>query len=206
MRTVKSTVAGFWLLAVVPVALILVLPAAAQNQEPKPNQKQQMVHLKRGQQLVLQLLTSLDSGRAQVGDDVSLKLFLPLTSDGVMILPAGWRVRGRITKVTRADKNCTQGKIAWQLDQISTADGSKITISLDITGEKPGKAIAARKRIAKVAKYTALPLFSPYLLLLWVGMHGEGSCRGAFGAEDDLPAGAVLSAVVSRDVLLHPVP
>jgi hypothetical protein len=156
--------------------------------------------------LVLQLLTSLDSGHAKVGDDVSLKLFLPLNSDGVTILPAGWRVRGRVTNVTRADKNCKQGKIGWQLDQISTADGSKITISLDITGGKTGKAIAARKRIAKVAEYTALPLFSPYLLLLWAGMHGEGSCSGAFGAEDELPAGAVLSAVVSRDLLLHPVP
>ncbi len=148
MRIVRSTVAGSWLLTVVSVALILVLPSAAQYQEPNPIQ--QTVRLKRGQHLVLQLLTSLNSGSAKVGNDVSLKVFLPLNSDGVTILPAGWRVRGRITKVIRADKNCKQGKIAWQLDQISTADGSKITISLDMTKEtreKTGKAIAARKGI-----------------------------------------------------------
>jgi len=153
---------------------------------------------------VLVLLTPLDSSRTQVGDEVSLKLLLPLTVEGMNILPDGWPVQGRVSDVTRAGSNCKRGAVVWKPDEITLPDGRKITVSMERIDKKTGK------RIKKTVKYTALaPLVIPtlpYLLILWGGMHDEGGCRGAVGVEEKLPAGTALSAQVSREIVLPRVP
>jgi hypothetical protein len=68
----------------------LTLNAPAQVDSTKPR----TVTLKRGQELDLSLVTPLDSSRAQVGEDVVLKLARPLMADGITVLPADWMVRG----------------------------------------------------------------------------------------------------------------
>ena len=162
------------------------------------------VSVKRGETLVLVLLTPLDSGRTQVGDDVSLKLLLPLTVEGVNVLPDGWPVHGRVSDVTRAGRNCKPGSVVWKPNEITLPDGRKITISMERIEKKAGK------RITKTLKYTALaPVVLPtlpYLLILWGGMHDEGGCRGAVGVEKRLPGGTALSAQVSKEIVLPRVP
>jgi hypothetical protein len=162
------------------------------------------VRLKRGETLVLVLLTPLDSGHAQVGDDVSLNLLLPLTVEGVNVLPDGWPVHGRVSDVARAGSNCKPGTVVWKPDEITLPDGRKITISMDRIEKKTGK------RIKRTVKYTALtPLVLPalpYLVILWGGMHDEGGCRGAVGVEEKLPPGTALSAQVSNEIVLPRVP
>jgi hypothetical protein len=187
---------------VVSAALCLVLTFAAEGQEHPA--VSHTVRLKRGEALVLVLLTPLDSGRTQIGDDVSLKLLLPLTVEGVNVLPDGWPVHGRVSDVTRADRNCKPGSVVWKPDEITMPDGRKITISVERIEKKAGK------RIKKTVKYTALaPLVLPtlpYLLILWGGMHDEGGCRGAVGVDEKLTAGTALSAQVSKEIVLLRVP
>jgi len=141
---------------------------------------------------------------AQVGDDVSLKLLLPLTVDGVNILPDGWPVHGRVSAVRPARRNCKPGKVIWKPNEITTPQGKKITISMDRTEKKAGK------RIKKTVQYTALAplvvLTLPFSAVLWGGMHNEGGCRGAVGEEERLPAGTALSAEVSNDITSAPDP
>ena len=187
---------------VVSAILCLVLTFVVEGQQPPTIAA--TVHLKRGETLVLALLTPLDSGRAQVGDDVSLKLLLPLTVDGVNILPDGWPVHGRVSAVRPARRNCKPGKVIWKPNEITTPQGKKITISMDRTEKKAGK------RIKKTVQYTALAplvvLTLPFSAVLWGGMHNEGGCRGAVGEEERLPAGTALSAEVSNDILLPQIP
>src|SRR5579863_2493928 len=78
------------------------------------------VKVKRGQTLSLSLLTPIDSGHANLGDDVALKLVRPLMADGATVLPAEWIVHGKVTKVKRAGKNCKEGEVVWKLDSIKT--------------------------------------------------------------------------------------
>ena len=150
------------------------------------------------------LLTPLDSGRAQVGDDVSLKILLPVTVDGVNVLPTGWPVHGRVGGVSRASGNCKPGNVVWKLNEITAPDGTKITISTESTEKKTDK------QVKKAVKYTALAplaaIASPYLGVLWLGMHNEGRCRGAVGEEERLPAGTALSAEVSKNTVLLRIP
>jgi hypothetical protein len=183
---------------VVSAALCLVLTFVAEGQEHPAISH--TVRLKRGEALVLVLLTPLDSGRTQVGDDVSLKLLLPLTVEGVNVLPDGWPVHGRVSGVTRAGTNCTAGKVVWKPNEITSPDGAKIAISLGRAEKKAGK------RVKETVKYTALAPLAlptlPYLVILWGGMHDEGGCRGAVGADEKLTAGTALSAEVSKDIVL----
>jgi hypothetical protein len=66
------------------------------------------------------------------------------------------------------------------------------------------------KQIKNAAKYTAMVPFVvltlPDLVPLATGMMTEGGCHGAIGTQDTLPAGAVLSARVTSDVLLPSAP
>ncbi len=71
------------------VALTLNAPAQVNATKPRT------VTLKRGQELNLSLVTPLDSRRAQVGEEVELKLARPLVVDGVTVLPLDWAVRGQ---------------------------------------------------------------------------------------------------------------
>jgi len=188
--------------SVVSAILCLVLTFVAEGQEPPVIAA--TVHLKRGETLVLALLTPLDSSRAQVGDDVSLKLLLPLTVDGVNILPDGWPVHGRVSAVRPARRNCKPGKVVWKPNEITTPEGRKITISMDRREKESGR------RIKKIGQSTALAplvvLTLPFFAVLWVGMHNEGGCRGSLGEEERLPAGTALSAEVSNDILLPQIP
>lgn len=188
----------------VSMILLLNLPFVAQCQELTEHQT---VLVKGGQVLVLQLLSPLDSARAQVGDDVSLKLFLPFTINGMTVLPAGSPVHGRIISVRKAGRNCKQGVVVWEPDQITTADGRTIVISVDQrTGMSQKR---SDRRFARIAKGTAAaPLVIgalPWFVILSIGMREEG-CGGAYGTEEKVPAGAVLSAEVSKDVVLSPTP
>jgi hypothetical protein len=187
---------------VVSAALCLVLTFAAEGQEHAAVSN--TVRLKRGEALVLVLLTPLDSGSAQVGDDVSLKLLLPLTVEGVNILPDGWPVHGRVSDVTRAGRNCKAGSIVWKPNEITAPDGTKVAISLGRAEKKAGKRIKETVKYAALAPL-ALPTL-PYLVILWGGMHGEGGCRGAVGVDEKLTAGTALSAEVSKETVLPWVP
>ena len=185
----------------------LILTVTAQGQAlPVP----QTVVLKRGQTIVLQVLTALESDRSQVGDDISLRVFLPVVVDGMTVLPQGWPVHGRVVAVIPSGKNSRQGKVLWATSPIATPDGRVVGISMDLTKQKASPAEGRGKHIKNAVKYAAVVplvvLTSPYLVLLAATMMSEGGCHGAIGAQDMLPAGAVLSVQVFSDVLLSPLP
>lgn len=184
----------------------LILTVTAHGQAlPVP----QTVVLKRGQTIVLQVLTALESDHSQVGDDISLRVFLPVVVDGMTVLPQGWPVHGRVIAVIPSGKNCRQGKVVWAINPITTRDGRVVGISMDITKKRASPAEGQGKHIKDAVNAAVVPLVvltSPYLVLLAAAMMNEGTCHGAIGAQDMLPAGAVLSAQVSSDVLLSPLP
>jgi hypothetical protein len=94
----------------VAICLLLIVPVTLSAQDAAGNVEPRMVKLERGQVLDLSLVTPLDSGQAHVGDEISFKLERDLNADQLTALPKDWVVHGRITKVTRAGKNCKSGR------------------------------------------------------------------------------------------------
>ena len=118
--------------------------------------KPRKADLKRGHMLELLLVTPLDSGHARVGDDVVMKLPQSLVADGVTVLPLDSVVRGRVTNVTHAGKNCRSGRIDFELSPAKLSDGTEVKIRLVAayipmkSGSLPrDSAVATLERFAK---------------------------------------------------------
>jgi hypothetical protein len=201
----------------------LTLNSSAQNTATKPR----TVTLRQGQVLEMKLVKHLNSGRAKVGDVVVLRLKKPLLADGVMVLPAGWPVHGRITDVKRAAKNCQPGSIDWELEPLTMMDGKKIeiqSIAEDVArsrlldqvpratadpdaGGKSREKTTTRKTgssVGGVIKNLALGIvLVPLLILmfpLFVCAGSEDSCPGGKGREESVWAGRAPYAEISNDV------
>jgi hypothetical protein len=114
------------ILAFLTIGLLLVSQAAAQQVTPFAGR----VTVPRRKVLTFATLQALDSTVARVGDDVPLRLVSPLIVDGVVLLPAGEVVHGRVTKVKRAGPEGRNGRVEWKLDRIKFADGTtaKVTV------------------------------------------------------------------------------
>lgn len=195
--------------------LALTLPTQAQNDPAKPPR----VKLVRGQVLELELVTPLDSGTANIGDDILLKLSRSLTAEDTTILPINSIVHGQITNVRRASRNCKPGAIAWKLAPIAMTDGKRVTIQkIDEYRVMQGGAVADRirlepagKKIIKGLEYTAVaPLMAPFLalaaplfLFAIIGTQGERTCL-AEGQEKMIQEGTEFYAAVSKDAVVTP--
>jgi hypothetical protein len=201
---VKKFVA-FWLLLIMP--LTLSGQAADGAVEPKT------VELERGQVLELSLLTPVDSTQTRVGDEISFKLERAVIAGGVTVLPENRFVYGRITKVTRAGKNCKSGRVRWKLNPVITPDGRRIKIqpisdflATRATVSDRVSLDSAGKKIGRTAKYAALApviiVTLPFLVLMYIGMRGEGGCDGSDGVEERVPAGKHSYAAVSKGMRL----
>lgn len=111
-------------------SLILIVTLTLNAQTQVNDAKSRKADLKRGQMLELSLVTPLDSGHAKVGDVVVMKLPRPLVADGVTVLPVDLVVRGRITNVTHAGKNCRSGRIHFEISPAKMSDGTELKIRL----------------------------------------------------------------------------
>ena len=103
------------------------------------------VTLKQGQVIETQLIHRLNSGRAQIGDEVVLKLSEPILAGGETVLPKGSIIQGRVSFVKRAAKNCHFGSIRWEADPLAVPGGGKIALRVAPPGEQSW-------RLAKIAQ------------------------------------------------------
>lgn len=191
-------------------ALTLQLQAQVRDTSPKT------VLLKRGQVLELSLVTPLDSSRADVGEDVTLRVVHPLVADGVVVVPADSMVHGQITSVTRTGKNCRSGLVRWKLDRLPTAAGKQVKVrivskylarpngtlvdqvELDTTGKRFNRAARTTGTVIEFAPLVILTL--PWIILMAIAMSGEGGCDGAMGTEEIVPAGTPFYIAISKNV------
>ena len=197
----------------VAFCLLLIMPMTLSGQAEDGGLEPKTAKLERGQVLELSLTTPLDSGGALVGDVISFRLEQPLKAGDLMILPQGWVVRGRVTKVERAGKNCKPGRIRWKLEPVMTPDGRRIKIQpisdFLATRATPSDRVSldsAGKKIESAAKYALLApvllVTLPFLILMYIGMRGEGGCAGNYGVDERVPAGKHSYAAVSKGMRL----
>jgi hypothetical protein len=190
------------------LAATLTLTAQAQDTTPPP----QTVRVKRGQVLAFSLLTRLDSGQAQKGDDVSLSLMRPLVTDGKSVLPAGWTAHSKIKKGVRAGKKCKSGRIDWRLSRLD-APGKKKVKLIPISkyeAEHDGQLVdwidldsAAHKRSNSDLQWlVATPfvvIFLPLIVLFVISLAMGNDCDGSPGHEASIAAGAEFYFAIGND-------
>jgi hypothetical protein len=192
----------------------MALTVEAQDSKTDPK----TVRVKRGQTLSLSLLTPIDSGHAKLGDEVRLKLVRPLIADGAIVLPAKWILRGKVTKVKRAGKDCRDGQVVWQLDRIKTPRGDQLKVQRVHSypfkyrvGSSDPVWVPLDTPLTKIggaAKFTGLLAFTIALspLLIPMGILMTERCEGEAGEEQSLPLELGDLFAVSRDVRLAPLP
>lgn len=95
-------------------------PAAAPAPEP--------IRIPDGTQISLALTSPLSSQTAQVGDVVSAELIEAVVVDGLVALPAGTRVAGRVTEAHALAKIGGQARLAFSLETLFTG-GREVPIA-----------------------------------------------------------------------------
>jgi hypothetical protein len=149
----------------------------------------------------------LTSASAKSGDDVPLRLVEPLLVNGVILLPEGTVVHGRITKVKHAKASCRNGEIEWKLDRIFFSDGSSVPAEVGFVSPEPAaqlpKDIPVSKRLGPAFWIFAFPFIlavtAPFLVLMlpfFAAQSWDQRCPGQ-GNDYVLPANATV-AVVTR--------
>lgn len=193
------------------LVVTLTLTAQAQDSTSTP----QTVRVKRGQVLAFSLLTSLDSGHADLGDDVSLTLMRPLMVGGATVLPAGWVAHTKVRKVVRAGKNCKSGRIDWKLSRLDAPGKKKVKlqpipeyeakpdgqfvdwVALDTTANKGGKTSASAPD--PLSKWPFFIIFLPLLVLMGVEALIEKDCERGPGNEASVAAGTEFYFAIAKD-------
>ena len=206
---------------IVAVCLVLVILLTLVVQAEDGHVESKDIRLQRGQVLELSLEAPMDSEHAHVGDQLSFSLVAPLKVGPATILPQHWPVQGQITKVKRAGKNCKSGEIRWQLQPIKTPGGRKIKIQFIsdslatlANGADQVPLDSVSKKFGRTAKYTLMaPIVAPlavvvvpWIVLMYIGMRGEGGCSGEAGVEERIPAGTHSYAAVSQDIRFAQIP
>jgi hypothetical protein len=204
----------------VAFCLLLVMPVMLSAQSGAGDLEPKIVKLERGKVLDLSLVTPLDSGHAKVGDEISFKLERDLIASRLTVLPKNRPVRGHITKVVFAGKNCKEGQVRWKLEPLITASGRKIKVQpiAEYLAKPRGTEVVDRvwldtkgEKIARGAQYaTMVPfvvLLSPAILVMAIAVSGgERDCHGTPGREESVLPGTHFYFAVSKDVRLVQTP
>src|SRR5882757_4960782 len=76
----------------------------------------------------LRMETGLTSETARIGDHFTASLIDPIVIDNRVVIPAGSKVTGRVTSVTRAKRLSKSGTIGIDFDSVTLADGHTLAV------------------------------------------------------------------------------
>jgi hypothetical protein len=91
---------------------------------PPPPPAPKKVTIPAGTTLAVRLVDSIDSEKAQPGQSFRATLDSPLSSEGDVVLPAGYDVHGHIVDVKSAGKFAGKSELVLQLDRITVGNKS----------------------------------------------------------------------------------
>lgn len=114
-------------------SLVLLLCAVLGMQPAYPQQAPtttRRVTIHKGSYLKFETMRTVDSGTANVGDIVPLRLMRPLVLDNITVLQSGQTINGTITKVKKAGANCRYGEIDFEVDRIFFQDRSSARVKV----------------------------------------------------------------------------
>jgi TolA-binding protein len=148
-----------------------------------------------GTQMDVRLLTTLNSGQAQVEDRFEASTLVDLTLDGRTVVPAGSLMRGVVSSVEPATRTNRTARMTVSFDQL-TVNGRDYPIKATVTEAIQGEGIKGEAgRVGVGAGVGAiiggiLGGFKGALAGILIG--GGGTIAATEGKEVELPQGTVL--------------
>jgi Ca-activated chloride channel homolog len=85
-----------------------------------------------GERLFLQLETPLNTSGARVGDPVEFKTTEDTLVGGLVAIPRGSSVSGRVSKVRRPGRLKGRAELGIRVDQVTLADGTSFSLSVSV--------------------------------------------------------------------------
>lgn len=98
-------------------------PAPAPAAVDAPAEKQHTYYVEPGTKILLNLINSISTKNAAVGDRVYLETAFPVLVDGRMVIPTGSYVTGTVTQVKRAGKVKGRSSLFVRFDSLTLPNG-----------------------------------------------------------------------------------
>ena len=92
-------------------------------------QEMKIVVLKAGTPVLLEIVETIDSEKANVGDIVKLKVIRPVKVDDIVVIKPGTRAEGKVAEVKKAKGWGVKGEIAMSLTNTYAVDDTEILLS-----------------------------------------------------------------------------
>jgi len=90
---------------------------------------QEKILIPEGTQIMGRLAIQLDSGQAQVGDQVTMDVLEDLKIQNAVAIPRGSIIMGRVTEAKGARKMGRGGKLDISFETVTAGDGTKVPVS-----------------------------------------------------------------------------
>lgn len=103
------------------------------------------------------LLKTVDSGKAQVGDEVIFRVVEDVMVDGRVVIPAGVTSKAYVTEVSSAGRLGKDGRVVVDFDRVSSLDGTQIRLKVDETATQHNKSL----ELAAGASMAGIVLLGP---------------------------------------------
>lgn len=135
--SLKKTSAGVALLAVTGLVLPALPPVlVGSGLSAQAQTRFRNYTIPSGTLLKLQMDRTITSKNATVGDTFTTTVFEACVVNGITLVPAGSQVEGRITQVTKAERN-KAGTIGVEFERIIFASGGSVPIRGELTSLDP---------------------------------------------------------------------
>jgi hypothetical protein len=102
-------------------------------------QEKGIVVLKAGTPVLLEIVDTIDSEKANVGDIVKLRVIRPVKVDDIEVIKVGTRAEGKVAEVKQAKGWGVKGEIAMNLTNTYAIDDSEVLLSATQRAAGEGK-------------------------------------------------------------------
>lgn len=116
----------------------------------------------------IQLLKSIDSGQAKVGNEVVYEVVEDVIAEGRIVIPTGARGVATVTEVSSAGRLGRDGRVVIDFGRLTSLDGTRIKLLVDETATEKNKSL----ELAAGASMAGIILLGP------VGLVGGYFIRG----------------------------
>lgn len=143
--------------------------------------------------------TAVDSDTSQEGDEFEARTSEDLTIDGVVAVPAGSVIKGRIAQINSPKHLNRSGSVALKFDTVTTPDNRQIPLVANLVAR--GGVVHAR-RGAKDIAIDCGTFAAPTAVGLGIGLLAGSSGSSSMGAGGAAVIGAGIGAAVGLAILL----
>lgn len=189
----KNTLSTLVIIALLSITNLFVANAATNPNSTDPTNNEEIVNVKRGTKITLQLMSDVSSRDLEKGRVVEMMVMMDVIVDGQKVVAAGTYAEGIVKDVRRAGVFGKGGYLEVEGINIRTVDGQRVGIK-SMKVSKRGK---SRKGLA-IAAGVLIPvvgiIVNPYLIpFAVIGLVVKG--RNA-----EISSGTLMTAKILEDI------